>query len=250
MKSRLVILSLLFTGGLVQAQGLTSLLKSSGQKDSTTFNSKPKIGSVKSLFQKDDIASGLKEALQVGTERSVAVLSKTDGFFGNAAIKILMPPEAQKVESTLRKLGFNKQVDDAILSMNRAAEDASKTAAPIFVKAIQKMSIEDAVGILKGGDDAATKYLQTKTSEDLTKAFRPGIEQSLQKVDATKNWNTIITQYNRFSFKKINPDLAAYVTERALNGLFTQLAAEEKNIRKDPVARTTDLLKKVFGKTN
>lgn len=110
------------------------------------------------------------------------------------------------------------------------------------------MSIEDAVGILKGNDDAATKYLQSKTNEELTKSFRPSIEASLNKVGATKDWNAIVTQYNRFSFKKINPDLAAYVTEKSLNGIFLQIASEEKNIRKDPLARTSDLLKKVFAK--
>ncbi|MCX6206231.1 MAG: DUF4197 domain-containing protein [Bacteroidetes bacterium] len=199
-------------------------------------------------FKTEDIAKGLKEALKVGTSRSIDLLSKPDGFFGNAAVKILMPPEAEKIEKTLRNLGFNKQVDDAILSMNRAAEDASKSAAPIFVKAIQDMSIDDAVGILKGKDDAATKYLQTKTTDSLTKSFRPIIEESLKKVDATKSWNSLVTQYNKFSFKKINPDLAAYVTERSLNGIYLQIAAEEAKIRKDPLARSSDLLKKLFGK--
>jgi hypothetical protein len=199
-------------------------------------------------FKTDEIAKGLKEALQVGTTRGIEILSKPDGFFGNAAIKILMPPEAAKIEKSLRSLGFNQQVDDAILSMNRAAEDASKGAIPIFTKAIQDMSIEDAYGILKGKDDAATKYLQSKTLDSLTKKFRPSIETSLNKVNATKNWNTIVTQYNKFSFKKINPDLAAYVTEKSLNGIYLQIAAEEAKIRKDPVARSSDLLKKLFGK--
>jgi hypothetical protein len=199
-------------------------------------------------FKSDEIAKGLKEALQVGTTRGIDILSKPDGFFGNAAIKILMPPEATKIEKSLRSLGFNQQVDDAILSMNRAAEDASKEAIPIFTKAIQEMSIEDAFGILKGNNDAATKYLQSKTMDSLTKKFRPSIEVSLNKVNATKNWNSMVTQYNKFSFKKINPDLAAYVTERSLNGIYLQIAAEEAKIRKDPVARSSDLLKKIFGK--
>jgi hypothetical protein len=184
----------------------------------------------------------------VGTTRGIDILSKPDGFFGNAAIKILMPPEAAKIEKSLRNLGFNQQVDDAILSMNRAAEDASKEAIPIFTKAIQEMSIDDAFGILKGSDDAATKYLQSKTVDSLTKKFRPSIEASLNKVNATKNWNSIVSQYNKFSFKKINPDLAAYVTERSLNGIYLQIAAEEAKIRKDPIARSSDLLKKLFGK--
>jgi hypothetical protein len=199
-------------------------------------------------FKTDEIAKGLKEALQVGTTRGIDILSKTDGFFGNAAIKILMPPEAARIEKSLRNLGFNQQVDDAILSMNRAAEDASKEAIPIFTKAIQDMSIDDAFGILKGKDDAATKYLQSKTADSLTKKFRPSIEASLDKVNATKNWNSIVKQYNKFTFNKINPDLAAYVTERSLNGIYLQIAAEEAKIRKDPIARSSDLLKKLFGK--
>jgi hypothetical protein len=149
----------------------------------------------------------------------------------NAALKILMPPEAEKIESSLRKIGLNKQVDEAILSMNRAAEDACKSAVPVFVTAIKQISFDDAVGILKGNDDAATSYLKNKTSTELTNLFKPTVEVSLQKVGATKNWNTIITQYNKFSLKKINPDLTAYVTEKALMGIFLQIAVEEKNIR-------------------
>jgi hypothetical protein len=166
--------------------------------------------------------------------------------FKNAALKILMPPEAEKIETSLRKKGLNKQVDEAILSMNRAAEDACKSAVPVFVDAIKHISFDDAIGILKGNDDAATSYLKNKTSIELTNQFKPTIEASLQKVGATKNWNSIITQYNRFTIKKINPDLTAYVTERALMGIFSQIAIEEKNIRKDPLARSTNLLKKVL----
>lgn len=209
-------------------------------KQAVTGKSSPGLGA-------DEIAAGLKEALIKGTENGTSLLSRADGFFANAAMKILMPPEAKKIESTLRTVGMGRQVDQAILTMNRAAEDACKTAAPIFVNAIRQMSISDAIGILRGGDTAATGYLRNSTSLSLTNAFRPVIEQSLQKVDATKYWNTIITNYNRVSFQKINPDLTAYVTERALNGIFFQVAQEEKNIRANPAARTTDLLKKVFG---
>jgi hypothetical protein len=170
-----------------------------------------------------------------------------DGFFKDAAIKILMPEEAKKVESTLRRFGMGKQVDEAILSMNRAAEDAAKDASPIFVTAIKQMTIQDAWGILKGGDSSATKYLREKTTSSLTAAFRPVIENSMTKVNATKYWNTVFTTYNKFSKDKVNTDLAAYVTERALSGIFFQVAQEEMKIRKDPVARTTDILKKVFG---
>jgi hypothetical protein len=158
-----------------------------------------------------------------------------------------MPPEALKAEKKLRSLGMGKLVDDAILSMNRAAEDASKSAAPIFVNAIKQMSIQDAVGVLKGKDTAATSYLRNKTTSPLTEAFRPVIETSLAKVNATKYWNTVFTTYNKFSSDKINPDLAAYVTEKSLAGIFHQVGLEEQKIRKDPMARTTDILKKVFA---
>jgi hypothetical protein len=195
----------------------------------------------------DQVVAGLKEALTIGTERGTQALSSLDGYFGNAAIKILMPEEAKKVEKTLRNIGMGKQVDQAILSMNRAAEDAARKASPIFVNAVKEMSIQDAMGILQGGDNAATNYLQSKTTSQLTEAFRPVIEESLQKVDATKYWNTIFTNYNRVSMEKINPDLSAYVTEKALSGIFFQLAQEEAKIRKDPMARTTEILKQVFG---
>lgn len=195
----------------------------------------------------EQVIAGLKEALTVGTERGTMTVSSLNGFFGNAAIKILMPPEAQKVEKTLRTIGLGKQVDDAVLSMNRAAEDAAKSATPIFVNAVKQMSFQDAMGILKGADNAATSYLQSKTTPQLTEAFRPVIEESLKKVDATKYWNTVITNYNKVSKEKINPDLSAYVTEKALSGIFVQLADEEKKIRKDPAARTTEVLKQVFG---
>ena len=139
-----------------------------------------------SSLSTDDVARGLKEALNVGVEKGTKKLSAVDGFFKDAAVKILLPPEAQKIEQTLRGLGLGSQVDDAILSMNRAAEDAAKSAAPIFVNAIKQMSIQDAWGILKGGDSSATKYLRTKTTAPLTTAFSPVINQSLAKVDATK----------------------------------------------------------------
>lgn len=223
----------------LEAQGLKGFLNKA--KEAVT-------GTKGSALGNDDIVAGLKEALVVGSEKGSSVLSKADGFFANAALKILLPPEAQKIERSLRKVGMGKQVDDAILSMNRAAEDACKSAAPIFSNAIKQMNFQDALGILQGGDTAATGYLRGKTTTELSNAFRPVIEQSIQKVGATKYWNTLITNYNRFSLQKINPDLAAYVTERALNGIFYQVAIEEKNIRKDPLARTSEILKKVFAR--
>lgn len=233
----------------VHAQLLKKVL---GDKSDT---SKKSSGIVSSVLGKtgsgnlstDDIAAGLKEALSVGAEKAGSKLSSVDGFFANAALKILMPEEAKKAEQKLRAIGLGKQVDEAVLSMNRAAEDASKSAAPIFVNAIKQMSIQDAAGILKGGDHAATDYLKGKTTSALTESFRPVIEKSLEKVNATKYWNTVITTYNKFTLTKINPDLSAYVTEKALSGIFYQVAEEEQQIRKNPVARTSELLKKVFG---
>jgi sulfite reductase alpha subunit-like flavoprotein len=236
----------------VNAQGWKGLINKI-TKDTSSKSSINKVITAASSYKKDTlsnntIVSGLKEALQVGTERGTAKLSAVDGFFKDAAIKILMPTEAQNVEQKLRSIGFGKQVDNAILTMNRAAEDASKKATPIFINAIKQMSIQDAVGILKGGDFAATEYLKGKTTLNLTEAFKPVIEQSLAKVNATKYWNTVFTTYNAFSSQKVNTDLTAYVTEKALGGIFHQVALEEQKIRKDPVAQTTDILKKVFGK--
>ena len=194
-----------------------------------------------------DIAAGLKEALTIGATKGAAALSATDGFFKNAALKILLPPEAAKIERTLRSVGMGKQVDEAILSINRAAEDACKTAAPIFTNAIKQMTVTDAIGILKGADTAATAYLKRTTSAPLTSAFKPVIDSSLQKTDATKHWTSLVNAYNKFSFQKLNPSLSDYVTEKALTGIYSQIALEEKNIRQNPAARATDLLKKVFG---
>lgn len=231
----------------VAAQGqFKNILK----KDSSGKSGLDKIiqkNSGKQGLSNDEIVSGLKEALNVGTKNASQQLSSVDGFFKDAAIKILMPEEALKAEKKLRSLGMGKLVDDAILSMNRAAEDASKSAAPIFINAVKQMSIQDAVGILKGGDFAATNYLKDKTTSSLTEAFRPVIEASLKKVDATKYWNTVFSTYNKFSSDKVNPDLAAYVTEKSLAGIFHQVSLEEQKIRKDPMARTTDILKKVFA---
>ncbi|MCO6497845.1 MAG: DUF4197 domain-containing protein [Chitinophagaceae bacterium] len=194
-----------------------------------------------------EVASGLKEALRVGTDTATSKLSAVDGFFANAAIKVLMPPEAQKVEKTLRDIGMGKLVDNAILSMNRAAEDASKFAGKIFLNAIREMTIQDAIGILRGGDFAATNYLKDHTTGALTEAFRPVVEKSLEKVDATKYWSDVFSVYNRFSTNPVNTDLTAYVTEKALSGIFHEIGLEEQKIRKDPVARVTEILKKVFG---
>jgi hypothetical protein len=253
MKKNILLALVLATATVtIQAQGLKGFMKDVMKKDSASSGVVSKgFGSLTGKsdgLSTADIATGLKEALEAGASRSSDKLSATDGFFANAALKILMPEEAKKVEARLRSIGLGKQVDNAILSMNRAAEDASKSAANIFIKSIRQMTFADAAAILRGNDNAATEYLKGKTTVELTNSFRPVIDQSLAKVDATKHWNTIITNYNRFSTEKVNPDLAAYVTERALAGIFTQLAQEEQQIRKDPVARTTEMMKKVFAK--
>jgi hypothetical protein len=162
-------------------------------------------------------------------------------------LKIAMPPEAVKVEKTLRSIGLGSQVDEAILSMNRGAEEACKEAAALFIESVKSMNVMDAVSILKGSDSAATQYLRQTTATSLNIKFRPVIENSLKKVDATKHWASLINAYNKVSLKKINPDLTGYVTEKAINGIFYQIAEEEKSIRRDPLARSTELLKKVFG---
>ncbi len=194
-----------------------------------------------------EIISGLKEALSSGAQKSGDKLSAADGFFKDAAVKILLPEEVQNVEKKMRMLGMGKLVDNAILSMNRGAEDASKAAAPIFLAAIKKMTVTDALNILRGSDTAATGYLRKSTTPELVDAFRPVIEESLKKVDATKYWNDVFTTYNKFSANPVDTDINSYVTTKALNGIFYYVAKEEVSIRKDPAARATDILKKVFG---
>jgi len=245
MRSLFLLIAVFVFSSHSSAQGLTGLIKKVSGDSSIT---KVISASAKGPLSSNDIASGLKEALQVGVQKGTTQLSAVDGYFKNAAIQILMPAEALKAEKTLRGMGLGKQVDDAILSMNRAAEDAAKSAAPIFLDAIKQMSIQDAASILKGGDSAATLYLKQKTVASLTSAFSPIIQQSLGKVDATKYWNSTFSIYNKLPFvKKVNTDLNAYVTEKALAGIFYQVALEEQKIRKNPAAQTTELLKKVFG---
>lgn len=208
------------------------------------------LGSVNSSgtgLSNAEIVQGLKEALRVGTDTSAKKLSLVNGFFGDAVIKILMPPEAEKIEKTLRDVGFGKTVDNAILSMNRAAEDATKYVGNIFWNAIKSMTIQDALGILRGNDFAATDYLKRNTTQQLTSALKPVIERSLKNVNATKYWDDVFSIYNKFSKTPVNTDLTAYVTDKALSGLFYHIGLQEQQIRKNPVARVTEILKKVFG---
>jgi len=197
----------------------------------------------------DEIIRGLKEALNVGSNNASSSASKVDGYFKNPVIKIPFPPQAQQMESSLRSIGMNKQVDDFILTINRAAEEAAKQAAPIFIDAVKKMTITDGLTILKGNDSAATSYLKKTTSSQLHDSFKPVIKSATQKVDVTKYWNPLVTAYDKIPFvTKMNPDLEEYITQRALTGLFFLVSQEEAKIRKDPAARVTDILKRVFGK--
>lgn len=195
-----------------------------------------------------EAGNGLKQALEIGIANGSERLAMRDGYFGNQMIKILFPPEAQKVENALRDLGMGNMVDKAIESFNRGAEKAAKEAAPIFVSAIKQMTINDAMNILLGDQDAATSYLKTSTFTQLESRFTPIIDRSLKEVNATKYWEDVIVRYNKIPFvQKVNPDLTAYVTEKALDGLFFMVAKEELKIRDNVSARTTDLLQKVFG---
>jgi len=195
-----------------------------------------------------DAADGIREALIKGTGQSVAFVSKTDGYFLNPEIKIPFPENAKNIESKLRAIGLGSKVDEMVQTINHAAENAAKEAEPIFVSAIKGMNISDALQIIRGKNDAATQYLSKTTTPDLRTKFKPVIKSSLDKVDATRMWSELINDYNQIPFvTKQNPDLAAYVTDKAISGLFTMIAKEEVKIRQNPAARTTDLLKKVFG---
>ena len=196
-----------------------------------------------------EAAQGVKEALGQGLVKAVLQLNSTDGFFRDAIYKILLPPEAKKIENTLRDLGMSKMVDKAILQINRAAEDAAGYAKPIFLDAIRNMTLSDAIGLVKNGDTSATHFFRVKTTEKLIAAFLPVIKSSLDKLDATKYYGDVINTYNNFptTFKKLNPDLPGFVTSRATDALFDLVAKEEVNIRQNIAARTSDILRKVFG---
>jgi hypothetical protein len=198
-----------------------------------------------------DVVAGLKEALTKGAEHSVSVASVTDGFWKNSRLRIPFPPEAVKVKNTLNDLGMSAQVEKFELTMNRAAENAAKEAVPVFVNAITQMTVADGFAILKGGDHAATDYLKEKTTAELIAKFRPIVEKATDQVALTSYWTPLAGAYNKASLltggQAVNPDLNAYVTQKAIDGLFVLVADEEQQIRKDPLARTTDLLKRVFG---
>ena len=199
-------------------------------------------------LDQNTIANGLKQALDQGINKQVSKLTKTDGFYRNQLVKILLPQELQKVDQTLRDIGLGSLADEGLKLLNRAAEDAVKEATPIFVKAVKEVSFQDAKTILMGADNAATNYLQTRTTSSLYNKFNPVIKSSFAKVGADQIWQNIISRYNAVPFvQKVNPDLTDYVTNQALHGVFTMIAVEEKDIRTNLSARTTNLLRQVFS---
>jgi hypothetical protein len=199
----------------------------------------------------DEVISGLKEALNVGIKNAVGLTSKTDGFWKNDLIKLPFPEDAMKVREKAMEWGMTSQVEKFESTLNRAAEEATKEALPIFVDAIKGMSISDGFSILNGGNGAATKFLRDNTTSKLTTAFAPKVKTAIATVKLTDYWNPIMTRYNTAmnitGGQKVNPDLEAYVTERAILGLFKLVEIEENKIRQDPAARVSDLLSKVFG---
>jgi len=195
-----------------------------------------------------EIGLGIKQALEIGTSKGADQLSAKDGFLGNLAVKILFPPEAQKVEKTLRTLGLGSLADNVVTSLNRAAEDAAKEAKPIFIAAIKQMTITDATNILLGNKDSATEYFKRVTTAQLMQKFSPVVTNSLSKVGAAKYWTDAASRYNKIPLvKPVTTDLPAYVTQKAIDGMFIQVAQEELDIRNNLNARSTTLLQKVFG---
>ncbi|GEO02663.1 hypothetical protein AAE02nite_03270 [Adhaeribacter aerolatus] len=233
MKQLVIIIALVLTG-----TGVTAQINLNKIKQAVTQSS----------LSGEEAGAGLKEALILGAAKGSDLVSQVDGYYQNPQIKIPFPPEVRNVETKLRQIGMGAEVDKFVLALNRAAEDAAKEAKPVFVSAIKQMTIQDAFGILKGQPDAATQYLKKTTSAELTQKFKPIIQQSLAKVNATQYYSSLVNTYNKIPLvKKVNPSLDDYATTKALDGLFLMVAQEEKNIRQNPQARTTALLKKVFA---
>lgn len=239
----LLILSL----GFVQfscGQNIKGLVKQIPVQVPTPTNSKPSLSN-------EEVISGLKEALQVGIKNAVNQSAAIDGFLSNPEIRLPFPPDAIKVKEKALQLGMSSQVDKFETTLNRAAEEAVKEALPIFTQAILNMSVQDGFAILKGGNGAATNFLKNQTSQQLYNAFLPKVKDATAKVGLTAYWNPLITKYNAAvkltGGQQLNPDLDAYITQRAIDGLFTLVAKEENKIRENPAARITDLLAKVFG---
>lgn len=230
------------TSASAQLPGLGDLLKSAG--------SLPKSSAPGSAVDDKTAGAGIKEALAKGTEEAVNKLSTPNGYFSNQAVKILMPPSIQKIADVARTVGFQKQVDDFILSMNRAAEAAAPLAARFFADAIREMTFDDVRGLLTGGDTAATEFFKRKTHDKLYAAFKPVVSEKVQSAGATQAYNNLKDRASSVPFigGGQSLDLDDYVTNKSLDGLFLMVAEQEKNIRNNPLARGSDLLKAVFGK--
>ncbi len=208
-------------------------------------------GTTNTPVTQSEVASGLKQALEVGIKNGANQASQTDGYYKNSLIRIPFPKDVQRVENTLRQVGLGNEVDKFILTLNRGAEDAAKSAIPIFITAIKQLTIKDAWAILKGDKDAATQYLMRTTSNQLYTAFNPIMVRSLEKTNATRYYADLVNQYNKIPMvQKVNPDLDDYATQKAIDGLFILVAQEEAEIRQNPIARTTELLRRVFTKEN
>jgi hypothetical protein len=199
----------------------------------------------------EEVIRGLKDALSLGIENATALTSKTDGFLKNAEITIPWPEDALVIKEKAEELGLNNQVNTIVTTLNRAAEEAAKEAGPIFLKAIREMSVQDGFAILNGGEGAATNFLKDKTFAQLKTAFSPKVNEAIEKVELTKYWTPIITRYNQTTIltgaQKMDPDINEYVLNKAIGGLFLMVEKEENKIRKDPAARVTELLQRVFG---
>jgi hypothetical protein len=217
------------------------------QQATTAVNTAIGATSTPSLSN-EEVIKGLREALSIGTNSSTSVASKADGYLKNPRLFIPWPEEAKDMRAKLLKLGMKKKVEEFETSLNRAAEEAAKKAGPVFIDAITKMSVSDGFAILKGADTAATNFLRRTSYDPLYTQFLPVVKEAIAKVKVTSYWKPLVTKYNKLpGVKKQNPDLDDYVTKKAANGLFVLIADEEAKIRKDPMARVTDLLKKVFG---
>ena len=228
-----------FLANTMSAQISLNKLKSAATKAQEVINP--------TTLSKDEVAKGLKEALSVGAANSAANASEKGGFNNNLLIKIPFPEEAQKMKKTLIKVGMQSQVDKFEYVLNEAAEDASNYAKKIFISAVKNMSINDAMSILKGNDNAATTYLKNQTSKELYTKFNPVVKSSIEKVNLAKYWSVLAESYNALPLtKEVNTDLEGYVTNQAIDGLFILIAKEEKNIRNNPKARVSEILQKVF----
>ncbi len=243
-----VLAFLLCAAGTADATNFFDKLKELSEKKDQQQQAAPAQGSGAG---KDEatVSAGLKEALTIGSQKAVAAVAKQDGYFGNPAIRIPLPEKVKSSERMLRKVGLGKQVDEFVLTMNRAAEKAAPAAKDIFVGAVKEMTIVDALNVLRGGDTAATEYLRSKTNDKLYGAFKPTVSKAVMDVGVTKAYQELVDKGKKTRLIKDGSlDLDHHVTTKALDGLFLMLGEEEKKIRKDPAAQVTDLLKRVFGR--